>query len=60
MSFFNFTPGSPSQPARWQASEKLWVYWVVALPLTIATVTFWFARESVESVAARLKGALKR
>ncbi|QIW98177.1 hypothetical protein AMS68_003695 [Peltaster fructicola] len=43
-SFFNFTPGSDDEPARWSVSEKFWIYWVVTGILTaliLATWTLW-------------------
>lgn len=41
-SFFNFSPGSSTEPQHWTISEKFWIYWAVAIPVTIATVAFWF------------------
>jgi heme/copper-type cytochrome/quinol oxidase subunit 2 len=41
MSFFNFSPGNDSQPDEWRVSGKIWIYWVVAIPLTILTVFAW-------------------
>jgi len=38
MSFFNFTPGT----GEWTVSGDMWVYWVIAIPLTVATVGTWF------------------
>ncbi|CAG8956320.1 hypothetical protein HYFRA_00003700 [Hymenoscyphus fraxineus] len=40
-SFFNFTPGSDGQSERWTVSKKFWVYWIVAMPVTAATIAFW-------------------
>jgi hypothetical protein len=34
MSFFNYSPDSGS----WTISDKFWVYWVVAIPITIISV----------------------
>jgi hypothetical protein len=42
MTFFNFTPASDTEPQSWTVSEKFWVYWVFAIPVTGATVLFWF------------------
>ncbi|KAJ2992509.1 hypothetical protein NUW58_g2150 [Xylaria curta] len=36
MSFFNYSPESG-----WAVSDKFWVYWVVAVPITIATTLLW-------------------
>jgi len=41
MSFFNFTPGDSSEKGQWRVSEHFWVYWVVAVPVTIMTVMSW-------------------
>ncbi|KAF2169606.1 hypothetical protein M409DRAFT_52133 [Zasmidium cellare ATCC 36951] len=42
MSFFNFTPGNQEQAARWTVSERFWLYWVVAIPVTALTVLVWW------------------
>lgn len=39
--FFNFDPDSG-----WVMSDKFWVYWVVAIPVTIATAGFWLLWQS--------------
>jgi hypothetical protein len=41
-SFFNFSPGSDTEPQHWRVSEKFWIYWAVAIPVTVATVACWF------------------
>lgn len=43
MSFFNFSPATQDQPAQWDVSGKFWLYWVVAVPVTLATVGVWWA-----------------
>ncbi|KAF2403542.1 hypothetical protein EJ06DRAFT_553823 [Trichodelitschia bisporula] len=40
-SFFNYTPPSDGQPGKWHMSEKIWIFWVFALPLTAVTVLLW-------------------
>ncbi|PVH69386.1 hypothetical protein DL98DRAFT_505830 [Cadophora sp. DSE1049] len=40
-SFFNFSPASETKPQHWTVSEKFWIYWVVAIPVTIVTVACW-------------------
>ncbi|KAF8850701.1 hypothetical protein BDZ45DRAFT_186193 [Acephala macrosclerotiorum] len=40
-SFFNFSPGSSTEPQHWTVSEKFWIYWVVAIPVTALTVACW-------------------
>jgi len=42
MSFFHYVPSAGGQEERWAVSPKLWVYWAVAIPLTIATVIAWY------------------
>lgn len=37
MSFFNFNPDSN----RWIVSDKIWIYWVLAIPITILSSFFW-------------------
>ncbi|KAH7312896.1 hypothetical protein BKA65DRAFT_148421 [Rhexocercosporidium sp. MPI-PUGE-AT-0058] len=39
-SFFDFNPGSDSEPQAWRRSDKFWVLWAVSLPLTLATMFF--------------------
>ncbi|KXT00800.1 hypothetical protein AC578_2920 [Pseudocercospora eumusae] len=41
-SFFNFQQSSPNAPASWAVSEKFWIFWVVALPVTLITVGVWW------------------
>jgi hypothetical protein len=42
MSFFNFRPATGDQPQAWSVSDKLWIYWMFAIPLTAITVLVWF------------------
>ncbi|KAH7075152.1 hypothetical protein FB567DRAFT_184700 [Paraphoma chrysanthemicola] len=37
MSFFNYNPDSET----WKVSKEFWLYWVVAIPITIATALTW-------------------
>ncbi|TVY34884.1 hypothetical protein LOCC1_G008053 [Lachnellula occidentalis] len=46
-SFFNFSPATSTTPQRWDVSERFWVYWVVAVPLTLGTVASWVAWQRV-------------
>ncbi|OBT38898.1 hypothetical protein VE00_10782 [Pseudogymnoascus sp. WSF 3629] len=48
-SFFNFSPGSGTDPQHWTISEKFWIYWAVAIPLTVATVACWFMWQRLNS-----------
>jgi Mg2+ and Co2+ transporter CorA len=38
MSFFNYSPDSGS----WTVSDKFWIYWAVAIPLTIVASVVWY------------------
>ncbi|KAI9672642.1 MAG: hypothetical protein M1831_000077 [Alyxoria varia] len=52
-SFFNFSPPSPAnnnsntsnepnnQTGVWQVSDKFWIFWVITIPLTLATYMTW-------------------
>ncbi|KAF1936654.1 hypothetical protein EJ02DRAFT_387029 [Clathrospora elynae] len=46
MSFFNFTPGNDGTKAAWSVSDKFWVYWVCAVPLTCLTMAIWYWRQN--------------
>ncbi|KAH7064322.1 hypothetical protein BKA63DRAFT_525191 [Paraphoma chrysanthemicola] len=37
MSFFNYNPESET----WKVSKEFWLYWVVAIPITVATALTW-------------------
>lgn len=39
MSFFSFQPGYQN---KWGVSQKIWIYFAVAVPLTMVTVILWF------------------
>ncbi|KAF7504365.1 hypothetical protein GJ744_002422 [Endocarpon pusillum] len=41
-SFFDFSPPAQPTTATWTVSNKFWIYWAFAAPLTIATVVSWF------------------
>ncbi|KAF1926682.1 uncharacterized protein M421DRAFT_422656 [Didymella exigua CBS 183.55] len=43
MSFFDYTPGQGS--SGWSVSDKFWVYWVCAVPLTCLTLLIWYWRQ---------------
>jgi len=49
-SFFNFSPGSSTEPQHWTISEKFWIYWAVTIPLTVATSVFWYCWRRVYMV----------
>ncbi|KXT08452.1 hypothetical protein AC579_5617 [Pseudocercospora musae] len=42
MSFFNYQQPSNHSPASWAMSEKFWIYWVVAIPVTLITIGVWW------------------
>jgi Mg2+ and Co2+ transporter CorA len=39
MNFFDFSNESGHQS--WKVSDKLWMYWAITLPLTLATIITW-------------------
>ncbi|KAK7956407.1 uncharacterized protein PG986_005629 [Apiospora aurea] len=49
MSFFNF-----DSEAGWRVSEKYWIYWAFAAPITLATYLWWFRWQ--RSSGAKLAG----
>ena len=40
-SFFNFTPANDDKPERWVVSKYFWVYWAIAIPLTVLITGIW-------------------
>jgi hypothetical protein len=42
--FFNFTPAiqSPDGHPHWTMSSEFWIYFAVAIPVTLLTIAFWF------------------
>lgn len=46
MTFFNYSPGNDTQSDAWVVSTKIWIYFLVAVPLTILTVAAWFLWQS--------------
>ena len=38
MSFFHFDPGDGTTPQRWVVSDRFWVYWAAAAPITAVTM----------------------
>jgi hypothetical protein len=42
MSFFDFATEGDGGSDRWALSRKFWLYWVVALPLTVVTLALWY------------------
>ncbi|KAJ4379966.1 hypothetical protein N0V86_004272 [Didymella sp. IMI 355093] len=45
MSFFNFQPGQDGGEGEWKVSDKFWVYFAFAIPLTCFTLMVWFWRQ---------------
>ncbi|PSN59256.1 hypothetical protein BS50DRAFT_641131 [Corynespora cassiicola Philippines] len=45
MSFFNYSPAQDGQASTWSLSDKFWVYWAFAVPLTCLTMAIWFWRQ---------------
>jgi hypothetical protein len=46
MSFFNYTPGQDGAKSVWSVSDKFWVYWACATPLTCLTMAIWYWRQN--------------
>lgn len=49
MSFFNYAPAQGTEAARWSVSEKFWIYWVLAVPLTCLTIAIWFWQQKLKN-----------
>lgn len=45
MSFFNYTPPQDGRGGEWLISEKFWIYWAFAVPLTVLTLGMWVLRQ---------------
>ncbi|EME79709.1 uncharacterized protein MYCFIDRAFT_81190 [Pseudocercospora fijiensis CIRAD86] len=41
MSFFNFEPPNNATTQEWRMSSKFWVFWVLCVPITAATILLW-------------------
>ena len=46
MSFFNIAPKDASPSGTWTVSEDIWIYWLIAVPLTAVTVGTWYYWQS--------------
>lgn len=53
MSFFNFSPAKDNQPEAWEVSDKIWIYWLTAIPLTLLTLSAWVLWHYRGSVSTR-------
>lgn len=60
MSFFDFSPGKEKRSDEWKVSEKIWIYWVTALLLTLLTMGVWLVWQYSEGLGARGHGLSKR
>ncbi|KAL9112360.1 MAG: hypothetical protein Q9187_007783, partial [Circinaria calcarea] len=60
MSFFDFSPSRENQSNEWRVSEKIWIYWVTALLLTLLTMGVWLVWQYSERLGARSHGLSKR
>ncbi|KAI9692698.1 MAG: hypothetical protein M1820_009449 [Bogoriella megaspora] len=64
MSFFHFEPAQGAVSASFTVSEKFWMYWAIAAPLTIAALALWTfwgtnsSRETPESINRLVKSKL--
>lgn len=56
MSFFHISNDNEDLAERWVVSEKFWLFWVTAIPLTALTMGLWTvwqvnsSRRAVQSV----------
>ena len=41
MTFFSFSPGGPGERQSWVVSDKIWIYWLFTVPLTIVALLTW-------------------
>jgi hypothetical protein len=47
MSFFHYEPSQDNPNGEWSISEKFWIYWAFAIPLTCLTMGIWFWRQKM-------------
>lgn len=45
MSFFNYTPPQDGAAGKWSVSERFWIYWAFAIPLTALTLGIWVLQQ---------------
>ncbi|EUC39982.1 hypothetical protein COCMIDRAFT_10046 [Bipolaris oryzae ATCC 44560] len=45
MSFFNYTPPQDGAAGKWSVSDRFWIYWAFAIPLTALTLGIWALRQ---------------
>jgi hypothetical protein len=55
MNFFDFS----SENQRWIISDKLWLYWVITIPLTAATILIWALAFPIDNAMKRVLLRLK-
>ncbi|KAH8711821.1 hypothetical protein GQ44DRAFT_714242 [Phaeosphaeriaceae sp. PMI808] len=64
MSFFDYSPATSTEVENWSVSSKIWIYWAVAIPLTLLTLFAWmFWKRKVNLkllVGAFLKNRVRR
>ncbi|KAF2244153.1 hypothetical protein BU26DRAFT_522857 [Trematosphaeria pertusa] len=53
MNFFDFNVDSGRQT--WAVSEKLWLYWAITVPLTLATILLWVVAFHGDAITRRLR-----
>lgn len=39
--FFDFSPATETGPQQFVVSDKFWIYWATAIPVTIAALLLW-------------------
>jgi hypothetical protein len=55
MSFFNFQPQEGDEGGGWKVSDKFWVYFAIAIPLTCFTLAVWFWRQRLRGSQSQIK-----
>ncbi|KAF2273333.1 uncharacterized protein EI97DRAFT_383950 [Westerdykella ornata] len=51
MSFFSYIPAQGNEAGKWLISDRFWIYWASAVPLTFLTmaIAIWFWRQKLKS-----------
>lgn len=59
MSFFSFSPGTDGQAPLWTVSKEFWIYWVIAVPLTVLTIVSWNHWQNSLPTQATTRGQMR-
>ncbi|GIZ49970.1 hypothetical protein CKM354_001298500 [Cercospora kikuchii] len=61
MSFFNYSLGNDDQPGQWHVSDKIWMFWASAIPVTISVIgVWWLWQRSLALTPARPIGIMSK